>query len=491
MFDVRTLIDRIPRIEVLIIGDAVLDCWMAGPSHRLCREAPVPVVTVTDRTYAPGGAGNTAANVAALGAPVHLVSVIGDDQDGRLLRDALVDRGVSADGLLTVPGYRTPSKRRVLAGQQMLARLDDGGDEPIPEHAADELIRTVDRLASRCACVLVCDYGTGMLTDGIRDRLVQRRRSWSGPVVVDAHDPARWAALRPTAVTPNYTETRLLLDERGPEDGDERAVFVERHAGRLLDRSGAAMVVCTLDADGAVLLQPGRRIYRTYAKTAPAPGFTTGAGDSFVAAFTLALAAGAHETTALELGTIAAGVVCQQARTSVCRRAELLRAIAPSESGITSEEELAEYVAAYRKAGRRLVFTNGCFDVLHRGHITYLNQAKQLGDVLIVALNSDESVRRLKGPDRPVNPVEDRAVVLAALSCVDHIVVFDEETPAKLLEAVRPDVYVKGGDYTPEMLPETPIVWRLGGEVRILDYVDDRSTTRIIERIRRTAEVPR
>jgi rfaE bifunctional protein kinase chain/domain/rfaE bifunctional protein nucleotidyltransferase chain/domain len=483
MFDPRSLVSRFGGLDLLVVGDALLDCWLGGPSNRLCREAPVPVIDVTEMSCAPGGAGNTAANVAALGARAMLASVVGDDEDGRRLRAELGHHGVHTGPTIEVPGRRTISKRRVLAGGHMLARLDDGTVEPIPTAEADRLLATVARLAATCDAVLICDYGLGTLCDRVRDGLAELRTRWRCPVVVDAHDPARWRPVAPTAVTPNYAETLALLGCAAPDPGTDRAAFVEEHRAALFERSGAALVVATLDADGALLLQPDRPAYRTYAGTA-APGFTAGAGDSFVSAFALALAAGANETAALELGNTAAGVVVQQAGTAVCTGPDLLRAADETGQGIVDTAELARDVAAHRAAGRRLVFTNGCFDVLHRGHVSYLNQAKRLGDVLVVALNSDSSVARLKGPDRPVNQAEDRAAVLSALSCVDHVVVFEADSPTELLELVRPDVYVKGGDYTPEMLPETPVVERLGGRVRILDYVDDRSTSQIIERIR-------
>ncbi|WP_280482052.1 D-glycero-beta-D-manno-heptose 1-phosphate adenylyltransferase, partial [Nocardia cyriacigeorgica] len=211
---------------------------------------------------------------------------------------------------------------------------------------------------------------------------------------------------------------------------------------------------------------------------------SAGGGDTFVAALTLAVLAGMPLTGAVEVAQAAADVVVHRSGTSVCTREQLRARIDRSGGAVLEPGQLIEAVRGHRAAGERIVFTNGCFDVVHAGHIAYLNEAKRLGDVLVVAVNSDDSVRRLKGPDRPVNPDHDRCAVLAALSCVDHVTVFDEDTPERLLRATEPDLYVKGGDYRPEMLPETPIVAEYGGEVRVLGYLADHSTSAMIERIR-------
>jgi rfaE bifunctional protein nucleotidyltransferase chain/domain len=262
------------------------------------------------------------------------------------------------------------------------------------------------------------------------------------------------------------------------------------------------VVAVTLDVDGTVVAGADGGRHRSHASPVPASQ-AVGAGDAYLAAMTLALAAGADVPAATHLAQLAATVTVSGTGTCVCDRMTLLAALdaAPPPPAATDRDTppvlvdartLAAAVRRHRADGARIVFTNGCFDVLHRGHVRYLEQAGELGDVLVVAVNSDDSVRRLKGPDRPVNPVEDRVAVLAALSCVDYVVVFAEDSPASLIEAVRPDVHVKGGDYPPEMVPEAPLVRRLGGEVRTLGYVPDRSTSAIIERIRaRTARTGR
>lgn len=271
-------------------------------------------------------------------------------------------------------------------------------------------------------------------------------------------------------------------------EGVDRAVLARSRLADLRAHTGADVVAVTLDTEGAVVGGVDGEPRRSHSTPVPA-SHAVGAGDAYLAAMTLALAAAASLPTAAQLAQLVATITVSDTGTCVCRREDLLGALGTGAEEadhptLVGAEELTAIVAEHRRAGRSIVFTNGCFDVLHPGHVRYLTQARALGDLLIVAVNSDGSVRRLKGPDRPVNPVEDRGALLAALECVDHVVIFEEDSPARLIEAVRPDVYVKGGDYPPEMVPEAPLVRRLGGQVRTLGYVPDRSTSAIIDRIR-------
>ncbi|WP_345628598.1 D-glycero-beta-D-manno-heptose 1-phosphate adenylyltransferase [Rugosimonospora acidiphila] len=467
--------------RVLVLGDALLDGWLTGTPDRLCREAPVGVVELSDSRYTAGGAANTATNLAALGARVELVAATGGDETAQLLSDRLSDAGVSSR-LVPVDGRRTVTKRRLLAGEQIVARFDEGDVGPLPpEHAAVLLGEVRSVLEDGPACVVVCDYAAGTLPDELIDLLCQYRGE-VGLLAVDAHDLRRWRRTEPDLVTPNLDEAARLLGGPAPVRG--RVDWATERLPAVREAAGARSVALTLDVDGSLVLDEAGGLYRTVANPGPA-AHSAGAGDSYLAGFVLALVAGAGPAAASQVAQGAAGLALTEPGTSVCGVDVLLDWMAPQPPRALDINDLTRMVDEARAVGARIVFTNGCFDVLHRGHIGYLVQARQLGEVLIVAVNSDESVRRLKGPGRPVNAQEDRAGVLAALGCVDHVIIFDDDSPTDLLEAIRPDVYVKGGDYTPELIPEAELVYALGGEVQTLGYLPDRSTSAIIERIRR------
>lgn len=473
------------RLNVLVIGEAMLDSYLEGTTGRLCREAPVPIVALQARRDAPGGAANSAINARSLGASVRFLSVLGADPEADRLRASLEARGMAPDpaDLLVDHERQTLAKHRVVAAAQLLVRFDQGTTAPISPATEGRLIARLVELFPRVDAVVVSDYGYGILTPRVIGTLARLQRDDPRVVVVDSKDLGAYHAVAPTAVKPNFGEAAQLLGwDRADGSLADRAGRIAAATDPILALTGARIAAVTLDTDGALVVERERAPYRTYAR-AEHHSRAAGAGDTFLTTLALALAARADTPAAAELASAAAAVVVGHEGTVACSVAELLARVAPGAKPVADAATLAARLAAERRRGARVVFTNGCFDILHRGHVTYLSAAKALGDVLVVGVNSDAGIRRLKGPDRPINTLEDRVEVLAALSCVDYLIPFDDDTPERLIEALRPDVFVKGGDYTRDRLPEAALVERLGGEVRILPFVADRSTTRLIERI--------
>jgi D-beta-D-heptose 7-phosphate kinase / D-beta-D-heptose 1-phosphate adenosyltransferase len=481
------LIDAFPGLRVLVIGEAMLDAYLHGMSGRLCREAPVPIVAVEARTDVPGGAANAAVNARALGARVTLLSVVGDDADGAALLTALAARDVDTSQVVVDPARRTLAKHRVFAGAQMLVRFDVGSTSRVDRAHEAALVERLRALVAEQDAVIVSDYGYGVLTPRVIAALGAAQAASPRVIVADSKALGSFRGVGVTAVKPNYDETLRLLGGRTAARAGARADVMARHGARLLEITGAQIAAVTLDTEGALFFERGRAPYRTYARPAD-HARAAGAGDTFAAALALALAAGGDVPTTAEIASAAAAVVVAKEGTATCSREELRAYVAGDEKLAPDLASLLGRLEAARRAGKRLVLTNGCFDILHRGHIGYLNAAKTLGDVLVVGLNTDASVRRLKGPTRPINALEDRSAVLAGLSAVDHIVAFEEPTAVELCAAVRPHVFVKGGDYTRDMLPEAAVVESQGGEVRLLPYLKDHSTSSIIARARLARE---
>ncbi|MEC5189880.1 MULTISPECIES: D-glycero-beta-D-manno-heptose 1-phosphate adenylyltransferase [unclassified Arthrobacter] len=471
--------------SITVVGDVMLDGWWSGSIDRLCREAPAPVVEVADRSFAPGGAANTAMNLAALGAKVRLAGITGQDEAAAELLRQLADAGVDTTHVHQNPGTTTTTKTRISSIGQVLLRLDDVQRE-VPADALDALAKSLPQVLQDQEAVVVCDYGAGALQGPVRTGLLAILAGRPEIlVVVDAHQPHAWAELKPHLATPNALEAAGMLGLQF-DAGSRRADVIVAHREELLDAAGAGALIVTLDRDGSVLLPRAGEAHRTWARPVQEKQ-ASGAGDTFVAALTLARSALLPLTTSVDLAQAAADVAVRRPGTSVCSTADLSNHLGRFTDTAVDADELAAEISRHREEGKRIVLTNGCFDVLHRGHTRYLNQAKQLGDVLVVALNSDDSVRRLKGTGRPVNTIADRAAVVAALSCVDYVTVFETATPIPLIRKIRPEIYAKGGDYTPAMLAETRVVEHYGGRVAILDYVPEQSTTAVVERIRGAA----
>jgi rfaE bifunctional protein nucleotidyltransferase chain/domain len=375
----------------------------------------------------------------------------------------------------------------------MLLRFDEGTEGPAAPDEQARMQAAVVAAVADADAVLLSDYGTGVVTDELVDAVVRARGR--RPLVVAGRDPARFRDARPTVCVSSFSEIAPLLGPATAESG-HRDVLAPRamtrsgeaaaSADTILAQTGADAAVVTLDRDGAVVIERGRRP-RQVVGDAVRERSAAGAGDTFAAALTLATVAGADVTTAAEIASRAAAVVVAKPGTATCGLAELRLELLAVGTVIPDLDVLRALGERHRRERRRIILANGCFDILHRGHAELLAAARRLGDVLIVAVNGDASVRRLKGPSRPVNTLADRFDVLAALSCVDHIIAFDEDQPTGVIRALRPDVLVKGGDYTEDMVPEAELVRALGGTVQIFDLIPEHSTTRIIERVRVSA----
>jgi D-beta-D-heptose 7-phosphate kinase / D-beta-D-heptose 1-phosphate adenosyltransferase len=465
--DGNWLLEGFVGLPVVVIGDAVLDRYVETSPQKLCSEGPVPVVWRRGEVAAPGGAANVAANLAALGARVRLVGVTGEDEAGLRLRDALRGLEVDADLLLADGQSRTHTKTRILADGHYVVRVDDGATS-LPLERLEAALRAA---LPDAAAVVLSDYGLGVLDDRVIALIAACRPA--GPLLVDAKRPDRFRRLRPAAVTPNVEEATAMVGPGKPPV----------QARRVATATGAGMVALTLGAEGAYVLADGMG-HRIPARPAVAAS-EVGAGDSFVAAFALGLAAGAPPAQAAAIAVEAAGVAVAKRYTATVTAAELARALDPgADRASTALAELLPTLERRRRRGDRIVFTNGVFDLLHPGHVDFLRQARRLGDALVVGVNADASVRRLKGEGRPVLHETERLALVAALDCVDHVVPFDADTAVDLLRAVRPDVYVKGGDYRAD-LPEGRAARRLGVRVVILPRTLPSSTTSLIQRVHR------
>lgn len=477
--------------RALVVGDFMLDELVYGDAERLSADAPVPVLLVRRVERNPGGAASLALDLAAMQGSVAVFGVTGDDAEGRALREALRRTGVETDGLIADPTRPTTLKRNLvgLAQQrhpQKMFRVDHESREPLGSDARRRLLAAFDAALASVDVVCIEDYDKGVCDEALCREVIRRAVASGVPVFVD---PARIADYSKyagaTAITPNRNEAEFATGF--PTDGAASPGQCVHLAHGLLGRLSCEAVVLTLDRQGALLLERdapplsvptlARQVYDV-----------TGAGDMFLAALAAARANGCSWPDAVRFANAAAGLEVEVFGTQPIplRRIhhELLLRAGALVGKARSLEQVAVEVAARRDQGQTIVFTNGCFDVLHAGHVTLLDRAAEMGDFLIVGLNDDESVRRLKGEGRPVNGQDDRARVLGALAAVGAVVLFGEDTPMRLIETIRPDVLVKGADWGRDGVVGREFVESIGGRVELVDLVEGRSTTATLDRIR-------
>jgi D-beta-D-heptose 7-phosphate kinase/D-beta-D-heptose 1-phosphate adenosyltransferase len=469
--------------RMLAVGDVMLDKYIWGEVGRISPEAPVPVVRVTYESTRPGGVANVAMNMALLGAQTRVIGFAGGDENQRLLEANLRASGVTPEFIVS-SGFPTIVKTRVLGGQQQMLRLDRERSDPRPQEDYDRLVACVLARLPECDAVVLSDYAKGSFSPEVCQTLIQAARELRIPVLVDPKSPDFTRYRGATTICPNLAEISAATRDRGwvcGHDFEEPLAAAETMV-RELDLDFLAV---TLSEKGIALVRPGKVF------TAPAVARqvfdVSGAGDTVIAVLALCLASQVPPETAIELANVAAGIVVGKVGTVPVERHELLAALNPesalrAENKVVTWRELASRVALWKANGERVAFTNGCFDLLHIGHITLLEQARRYGDRLIVAVNSDASVRALKGPSRPIVGERERVGVLSALAAIDAVAVFDEPTPLELILAVKPDVIVKGGDYKMDTVVGAKEVESWGGQVRIIPLVEGYSTTRLIQK---------
>jgi len=464
------------KTSVLVVGDVMLDRYLDGCISRISPEAPVPVVHVTQQEDRLGGAANTALNLASLGVDTKLLGVVGLDEAGDSV-EKLLDLGGVRSNLQRVKGVRTIIKLRILSLHQQLLRVDF--EDPLPPFNADLLRIELAKMLDGVNTVVFSDYAKGTLA-GISN-LIADCLTLDKIVVVDPKGADFELYRGATIITPNYSEFTAVVGEC---KSDEE---IESKGRDLISKYDFESVLVTRGEEGMTLISPHDNLL--HLRTSAQQVYDiTGAGDTVVAVMSASLASGLPLNQAVRLGNIAAGIVVGKVGTSVVNATEMKVSVDKENDTLTTvlcgTDNAFEQVQMSRARGEKIVMTNGCFDILHPGHVDYLNKAKALGDRLFVGLNDDASVRKLKGYGRPINDSIVRRAMLTALECVDWVVSFPEDTPVNLISKVIPDILVKGGDYTPEQIAGAEVVQESGGEVVIIDFLEGHSTSALIERIR-------
>jgi len=471
---------------VLVVGDFMLDVYTYGDAVRISPEAPVPVLKIAKTEHRCGGAGSVAADLAALGAKACCIGITGDDANGQILRKKLEAAGADITGLLEVPDRPTISKQRLIGlaqhlHRQQLIRMDQESAEPLGAEWGEKILAAFNKRLSDVDIVCLQDYSKGLLTDSLCRYLIQSARQAGRKVLVDPSLGSDYSKYHgATVITPNRTESSAAV---GFEVTDAETAAAA--ADKLLQKLELEAVVITLDKEGAYLrTRDAGRIIPTKPRSVYD---VTGAGDMVLAMLATALAAGCDYEIAVQLANIAGGIEVEKFGTAAVSIKEIVDEITGQNRGIRGKvrsiESLVLELERYRRQNKTIVFTNGCFDVLHRGHVEYLEFCKRHGDVVVVGLNSDSSVKIIKGPERPINNQDDRATVLAALQSVDYVAIFEEPDPLNIITAVKPDILIKGEDWAQKGVIGREFVESRGGKVILAPLIAGKSTTETLEKI--------
>lgn len=477
---------------VLVAGDIMLDRFVTGTVDRISPESPVPVLSITREDAMLGGAGNALANLAGLGAKGLMLSVLGDDAQGALVREKAKALGLDVSGLVSEGARPTIVKTRFLAGHQQLLRTDFESCAPVTAATENLLLNKAKEFLKTAKALVLSDYGKGLLQESFIAALIKMAKAQNVPVIVDPKGKDFSIYKGADVITPNRKELSEAVGMKVESDADVIAA-----AQKIINECGIGAVVATRSKDGISIIR--KKEEPVHLRGYDIEVFdVSGAGDTVIAALAAALAAGGSLEDAAQLANIAGSIVVTKVGTAPIRFTELQNAVegddavfayANKKAPLSSWDEAAEQVKRWRAKGFEVGFTNGCFDILHAGHVSYLNAARGQCTKLIVGLNCDSSVKILKGPERPVHDEASRAAVLRALACVDMVVLFgaqkngDDNTANELLKLLKPDVYFKGGDYKENEIPEAPIVKSFGGQIRLMPNFEGHSTTGSIKKI--------
>lgn len=476
--------------EVLVVGDFILDVYLYGDAMKISPEAPVPVLKVAKTESRCGGAASVAANLVTLGAKVDCLGVIGDDQNGKILKEKLTECGVDITGLQEVADRPTISKQRLIGlaqhlHRQQLIRVDQESEEPIPDKVNEAILRTYENKLPQIDIICLQDYNKGLLNDTLCRQMIRLANQAGKKVLADpslTSDRTKYAGA--TVITPNRKETSAMVGFEVTS-----AKMAAKAADRLLRELELQAVVITLDKEGAYLKTMD---VSKLVPTRPQSVYdVTGAGDMVLAMLAVALAAGCEYETSVKLSNIAGGIEVGKFGAATVTIEEIADEIAhqnrDASGKIRSVDSLLCEIERHRRQKRTIVFTNGCFDVLHRGHLEYLRFCRRQGDVVVLGLNSDSSVKMIKGPSRPINNQDDRAALLAAMEMVDYVTLFEEPSVLNLIQKVRPDVLVKGEDWAEKGVVGREFVESYGGKVVLAPLVEGRSSTLTIEKMKSEA----
>ena len=478
---VERFFTRLSDLRVLVVGDLMLDEYVWGKVERISPEAPVQVVDVYSDDLRLGGAGNVINNLVALGVAVSVASILGDDADGCLLQQKLEQLGVDTAAVVRESGRTTSRKTRVMANNQQIVRIDRETRAEITAGQIEQLTNSVCAALPSCQVILVSDYLKGVLPETFLQGIMAAGRDAGIPVVVDPKGSDFQKYRGATVLTPNRKEAQLAS---GTVIDNEASLCKVGHALRIaldlqtlvLTRSEEGMSLFSRDGRDEHMPTEAREVFDV-----------SGAGDTVLSLIGVGLAAGLTMQEAAWISNVAAGIVVAKIGTSTVSPAEILNTIGrqhkDSDLKIHDCLELAKLLDERRSQGDKIVFTNGCFDLMHVGHVKYLQAARKLGDLLVLGLNSDDSIRRLKGEKRPLIEQSERAHIMAALNCVDYIVIFNEDAPLEVISSLRPDILVKGGDYSLDGVVGRELVESYGGRVELIQFVDGRSTSNIINKI--------